>query len=104
MEQEEFTPEYFEAIDFDVQNAEKLKRLMKDKDFKDIFLDLYLDTGVKFLTKNMTQGKADRDLLQEQIVARSHMYRFMDDVEARGREGVEYYKMIKEQQAMEGEE
>ncbi len=78
------TPEEIE--DSKIELAESLKRLYKNKDFKKIVLDGYLESGSTYLTKNMTKVKPEfRELLQEEIVARSLCWKYLDGIEEEAR-------------------
>lgn len=63
--------------------AESLKKLYKNKDFKKIILEGYLESGSKFLTKNITKVKPE---IEEQVIvemkARSILWKYLDEVEA----------------------
>lgn len=77
MEQgENIIPELQENIKL----GESLARLRKNKDFKLLITNMFLDEGAKFLTINTTLAK-DRDAVMEQLISRSWLYRFLDEIE-----------------------
>ena len=62
--------------------AESLKRLYKNKDFKKIILEGYLEQGSTFLTKNITKVKPEvKDMIVEEMVARSITWKYLDGIE-----------------------
>ena len=62
--------------------AESLKRLYKNKDFKKIVLEGYLEQGSTFLTKNITKVKPEvKDMIVEEMVARSITWKYLDGIE-----------------------
>ena len=65
-----------------IELAESLKRLYKNKDFKKIILDGYLESGSTFLTKNIMKVKSDyeADVVLE-IKARSIAWKYLDNIE-----------------------
>ena len=60
--------------------GESLQRLKKNKDFKKLFLEMFLNQGCIILTKNMTVIK-NEEVIFEELRARSYAYRFMTDIE-----------------------
>ena len=65
-----------------IELAESLKRLYRNKDFKKVILDGYLETGSTFLTKNIMKVKSDyeADVIME-IKARSIAWKYLDSIE-----------------------
>ena len=65
-----------------IELAESLKRLYRNKDFKKVILDGYLETGSTFLTKNIMKVKSDyeADVIIE-IKARSIAWKYLDSIE-----------------------
>lgn len=95
MEQDSITPLELQKLDLDIQNSDRLDRLLKNRDFKALILDMYLDDGSTYLTRNLTRVK-DRDAITEQYLSRSYLYRFLDDIAQAGNEAREYYKELGE--------
>ena len=61
--------------------AESLKKLQKNKDFKKIIQEGFLEDGSKFLTRNLTKVKEEfEDGIIEEMKARSIFWRYMDDI------------------------
>lgn len=62
--------------------ADSLKRLTKNKDFKKIILEGFLEHGTINLTKNYTKIKPEykEDVVTE-LNARSLLWRFLDNIE-----------------------
>ena len=82
------TPEEIENSKIEL--AESLKRLYKNKDFKKIVLDGYLESGSTYLTKNMTKVKSEfKEMLVEEIVARSLFWKYIDGIEEEARSIIE---------------
>ena len=74
------TPESIE--DSKIELAESLKRLIKNKDFKKIVLDGYLENGSTYLTKNLMKVKDDyKPAIIEEMSARSILWRYLDGIE-----------------------
>ena len=66
----------------DIKLGEALKRLQKNKDFKALITEMYLDEGVKYLTTNIPVVR-DREKAYEQITARGHLYRYLHEIESK---------------------
>jgi hypothetical protein len=75
----------------DIELAESLKRLRKNKDFKRIIEELYLDGGSINLAKNIVVVKSQEDLV-DQIKARGWLYRFLMEIEDAGYAAIEALK------------
>ena len=71
-----------EIEDSKLELAESLKRLYKNKDFKKIVLEGFLENGSTFLTKNMTKIKSEyeADVIIE-LKARSIAWKYLDSIE-----------------------
>ena len=66
--------------------AESYKRLLKNKDFKKIVLDGYLDSGSTYLCKNLTKIKPEfKDNIVEEMTARSIAWKYLDNIEEEAR-------------------
>lgn len=77
------TPEDVQAmneIQADIKLGESLARLKKNKDFKAVIQDLFLDGGAVNLTKNINVVK-NQDEVIEQIRSRGYLYRFLMEIE-----------------------
>lgn len=63
--------------------AESLSRLYKNKDFKKIVLEGYLNTGSIFLVKNFVKERTQEGQMNyvEQMKARSHFWKYVDGLE-----------------------
>jgi len=69
-----------------IELAEELGRLYKNKSFKKIVLDGYLDKGSVFLTKNLTKVKDEvRPAIVEEMGARSILWKYLDSIEEEAR-------------------
>lgn len=77
------TPTEVQALNADIELGEAVKRLRKNKDFKKIIQGMYIDDGAKYLMQNYSVAK-NRDSVEEQIMSRSHLYRFLSEVESSG--------------------
>jgi len=75
----------------DIELGESLARLQKNKDYKRIIKDLFLDGGSINLTKNMVVVR-DKEEIVEQIKARSYLYRFLMDIENQAIASIEALK------------
>lgn len=72
-----------------VDRAEKLKRLQKNRDFKEIIQGMYLDDGSKFLVKNLNRLKDDqKQSLIREMEARSALLMFIDDILDQGNQAM----------------
>lgn len=77
MEQDvNITPELQE----DIKLGDALRRLRKNKDFKLLIDELYLDTGIKHLVTNIPVVNS-RESVHEQLTARSYLYRYLLEIE-----------------------
>ena len=66
--------------------AESLSRLYKNKDFKKIVQEGYLENGAVFLTKNLKKVKTDIEpAIIEEMAARSIFWRYLDGIEEEAR-------------------
>lgn len=69
-----------------IELAESLKRLQKNKDFKKIILEGYLENGSTYLTKNLTKIKPEyKESIVEEMTARSILWRYIDNIEEEAR-------------------
>lgn len=84
-EQVEYNTQELESIQNDIALGDALDRLMKNKDFKKIILDMYLKDGADMLTRNYWKIKhrenGKLEFLQDGITARSMFYGFMEDIQ-----------------------
>lgn len=65
-----------------IELAESLKKLQKNKDFKKIILEGYLEAGANNLMRNITKVKDEyKPAIVEEITARSIFAKFMDSIE-----------------------
>lgn len=64
----------------DIRLGDALKRLRKNKDFKLLIQEAFLDVGVKYLTTNITAVR-DKEAVYEQLTARSYLYRYLNELE-----------------------
>ena len=70
--------------------AQELEKLYKDKRFKKIILEGYLENGSVFLTKNYTRVKEDqKESLVSQLEARSNLWKYLDTIEGEARDIME---------------
>lgn len=75
------TPEEIENSKIEL--AESLKRLYKNRDFKKIILEGFLENGSTFLTKNMTKVKPEYEAdIMNELKARSIAWKYLDGIEA----------------------
>jgi len=65
----------------DIKLGEALVRLEKNKDFKLVIRELFLDGGSVNLAKNINVVK-NQDEVIEQIRSRGYLYRFLMELEA----------------------
>jgi len=65
-----------------IELADSYRRLLKNKDFKKIVLDGFLEQGSVFLTKNLMKVKSEyeTDIVTE-MKARSVLYKYLDSIE-----------------------
>lgn len=74
------TPEEIENSKIEL--AECLKRLLKNKDFKKIILDGFLEHGSTNLTKNYVKIKPEyREDIIAELAARGTLWRYLDSIE-----------------------
>ncbi len=65
-----------------IELAESLKRLYKNRDFKKLILEGFLENGSTFLTKNMTKVKPEyEDSIMLELKARSIVWKYLDGIE-----------------------
>lgn len=78
------TPEEIENSKIEL--AECLSRLYKNKDFKKIVTEGYLENGSTFLTRNLTKVKSEfEDKIVIEMKARSILWSYMDSIEEEAR-------------------
>lgn len=99
-------PEEVQAVDgsilADIKLGEALTRLEKNKDFKLIIKELFLDGGAINLTRNITAIKEDKQHnVVEQIKARGHLYRFLMELQANADSAKEAMLDMQQEQAEE---
>ena len=74
------TPEEIESSKIELAND--LKDLLKNKKFKRIILEGFLESGSTFLTKNLTKVKDDvKPAIVEEMAARSILWKYLDNIE-----------------------
>lgn len=78
-EQVEYNTQELQEIQYSIELGNSLDRLMKNKDFKKIMVDSFLESGTKLLTTNLPVSQ-NREALVEQIAARGYLYRFFDNI------------------------
>lgn len=63
--------------------ADSLRKLYNNKDFKNIILNGYLESGSVYLVKNFTKVPRQEDQigLVEQIKSRSNLWKYLDSIE-----------------------
>lgn len=85
MEQVDYNTQELESLQNDMALGDCLDRLMKNRDFKRLILDMYLKDGSDMLTRNYWKIKhregGKLDFIQDGIIARSMLYGFMEDVQ-----------------------
>lgn len=65
-----------------IELADGLKRLYKNRDFKKIILEGFLEHGTINLTKNYTKIKPEyKDDVVTELTSRSLLWRFLDNIE-----------------------
>lgn len=65
-----------------IELADSLKRLYKNRDFKKIILEGFLEHGTINLTKNYTKIKPEyKDDVVTELTSRSLLWRFLDNIE-----------------------
>lgn len=82
-------------LNLDIELAEALTRLQKNRDFKKIVQELFLDGGSQNLTKNLVVVK-DKEEIIEQIKARGYLYRFFMDIQHSGESALMTLKELQE--------
>jgi len=89
----QITPEEIEQLQGDIDINKSLERLMKNKDFKKIILDMYLRDGAVLLTKNLwkikTKKDANMDIINDAFISRSLLYGFFEDIERNANDALE---------------
>lgn len=81
----------------DIELGQALQKLKKNKDFKKIFLDMYLNDGSNYLTSNIAITK-NREAVYEQLIARSWLYRFIHEIEARANDAALMLEQLNEEE------
>lgn len=65
-----------------IELAEDLRKLLKNKEFKKIVLDGFLESGSTFLCKNITKVKPEyKEAIVEEMTARSILWKYIDGIE-----------------------
>lgn len=84
-EQANYSTQDLESLQADVALGDALDRLVKNRDFKKLILDMYLKDGADMLTRNYWKIKhrenGKLEFIQDGINARSMLYGFMEDVQ-----------------------
>jgi len=93
-------------VESDLELGQSLARLKNNRDFKKLILKMYLEDGAIMLTKNLKKIKynsnAKMDIINDEYIARSSLYGFMDDIEANALSGAEYMKELAEEGETDG--
>lgn len=73
-----------------IELAEALSKLYKNKDFKKIVLEGFLESGSTYLTKNLTKVKPEfKETIYEEMSARSIFWKYLDSIEEEARSIIE---------------
>lgn len=84
-EQVEYNTHEIESLQSDIALGDKLDRLMKNKDFKSLILEMYLKEGSNMLTQNYWKVKhrngGNLEFINDGLTARSMFYGFMEDIQ-----------------------
>lgn len=81
----------------DIKLGEAVARLRKNRDFKKVVEELYLDGGAINLAKNINVVK-DQDEVVNQIKARGYLYRFLMEIEHNAEASIEALKDSQEEE------
>lgn len=83
-EQVEYNTHELESLQSDITLGDALERLMKNRDFKKLITEMYLETGSNMLTQNYWKVKhrenGKLDFIQDGLIARSMLYGFFEDI------------------------
>ncbi len=74
-----YTPEEIQVIQDNVALGEAMNRLLKNKDFKKLFVKMFYEDGNQMLVNNLIKVK-DKDKLYEQLVARSWFNGYIENI------------------------
>jgi len=91
-----YTPEELEQLHENVALGEAMNKLLNNKQFKKLFMEMYVEDGSKFLVDNMCVAK-NREMISEQFLARSWFKKHINDVIANGMASEETLKEIQEE-------
>lgn len=87
------TPE--ELDEMKIELAVKLKKMMNTKEFKEIILNGYLESGSVYLVKNFTKVKPEEQMsIVEQMKSRSNLWKYLDGIEEEARNAIESRNFI----------
>ena len=77
-------------LESDLDLGTALARLKNNRDFKRLFLKMYLEDGSIMITKNLKKIKynanAKMDIINDALIARSDVFGFMEDIEENARQ------------------
>ena len=74
------TPE--EVEESKIQLASDLSKLYKNKEFKKLIIEGYLNTGSIYLVKGFTKARAEDQMgFVEQMKSRSNFWKYLDGIE-----------------------
>ena len=86
MEQVDYNTQELEVMQGDIALGDAMDRLMKNRDFKKLILDMYLKDGANMLMKNYWKIKhrenGKLEFIQDSINARSMLDGFIEDVQS----------------------
>lgn len=84
-EQVEYNTQELESLQNDIALGDAMDRLVKNRDFKKLVLDMYLKDGANMLCQNYWKIKhrkeGNLEFIQDGIQARSMFYGFMEDIQ-----------------------
>lgn len=86
----------------DIELGLALQRLKKNKDFKKIILGMYLEDGSNIITQNLWKVKyrpnGNMDLINDELTARSLLYKFFEEIEGKHLDAIEEIKQSQEEE------
>jgi len=89
----QITPEEIRQLEEDLALNDALQRLMKNRDFKKIVLEMYLKDGSVMIMKNLAKIKyrkeANMEVINDALIARSLLDGFFGDIERNAKDAVE---------------
>ena len=70
-----------EALEKTVERGKALERLLDNNDFKELFLDSYLDEDLKGLTRTLAMSRGERrEFIQEELMARGRFGLYLENI------------------------